>query len=84
MDRKRELVEKMKEDTDNKEYPVMLNALLILLLFSCLYHIFFNEMYYLSIVMLVALGFYIFVLKQTKKCHSKASGWRKKYRSVYE
>ncbi|MBK8079709.1 MAG: hypothetical protein IPK25_05145 [Saprospiraceae bacterium] len=66
MDRKRELVEKMKEDTDNKEYPVMLNALLILLLFSCLYHIFFNEMYYLSIVMLVALGFYIFVLNKLK------------------
>jgi hypothetical protein len=66
LERKKELVEKMKEDTDNKEYPVMLNALMILLLFSCLYHIFINEMYYLTIVMAVAMAFYIFVLNKLK------------------
>ncbi|MFZ1703910.1 MAG: hypothetical protein WAT79_06160 [Saprospiraceae bacterium] len=65
-ERKKELIQKMKEDTDNKEYPIMLNALMFVLVLSCLYNIFFNEMYFLTIVLLLAMVYYAFVLYKLK------------------
>lgn len=66
MDRKQELIQKMKEDTDNKEYPIMFNALIIMLISVCIYHIFINGMVVLVALMLLGIVYYIFVQKKLK------------------
>lgn len=65
-DRKQELIHKMKEDTDNKEYPIMFNALIIMLISVCLYHIFVNGLYILTALIVAGIGYYIFVQKKLK------------------
>ena len=66
-DRKQELIHKMKEDTDNKEYPIMFNALIIMLISACLYHIFVNGLYILAALIVAGIGYYIFVQKKLKR-----------------
>jgi len=65
-DRKQELIQKMKEDTDNKEYPIMFNALIIMLISVCLYHIFVNGTFILVALLLLGIVYYIFVQKKLK------------------
>jgi uncharacterized membrane protein YhaH (DUF805 family) len=66
LDRKQELILKMKEDTDNKEYPIMFNALILMVSLLCMYHIVMNQNYFLGFMLLVVIGYYVFVTKKLK------------------
>lgn len=67
LERKLELIQKMKEDTDNREYPIMFYMIIGFVLALSAYHVIFNQSYYLIAMIVVALGYYFFVSRKLKK-----------------
>jgi Ca2+/Na+ antiporter len=65
-ERKKQLILKMKEDTDNKEYPIMLNGLIIVLAVMSLIHII-NGIFLFAIVLVAGIAYYVYTTKKLKK-----------------
>lgn len=65
-ERKKQLILKMKEDTDNKEYPIMLNGLILVLVAMSAIHII-NGLFLFTLVLVAGVLYYIFTTKKLKK-----------------
>lgn len=67
VDRKMELIQKMKEDTDNKEYPIMFNGLILLVIALSVFYIFWDQAYYALVFIVLAGAYYFFVSRKLRQ-----------------
>lgn len=67
LERKMELIQKMKEDTDNKEYPIMFNGLILLVLVLSVFYIFWDKAYYAIGFIILAAGYYFFISRKLRR-----------------
>jgi len=65
--KKIDLVKKMKEDTENKEYPIMFKVLIGTLIILGLILVIAQQVYWMLIPMLIGLGYYFFVKIRLKR-----------------
>jgi|SRR5690606_27988887 len=66
-ERKMELIQKMKEDTDNKEYPIMFYMVIGFVLALSFYHLIFHQSYYVIAIILFAVSYYFFVSRKLRR-----------------